>query len=141
MTQYTFRGNSPQPIVGTERNQERTGKRRVSRLSAIARRVEDVRGIDVDYVQYCPRCRYPQAFCEVKSREVHDKEWEQVRILASHYGNHCVALLIIEAERRLGYKEYFSSTNLFMAHATYGTEEDILLLLEHARDIHECQLQ
>lgn len=123
--------------TGTDRNVERTGKRRVSRLSAIARRVEDVRGIDVDYVQYCPACRYPQAFCEVKSREVHDKEWEQVRLFAAHYGNQCLALLVVEKGSQIGVKRY-SSWSGIISPLFYGGEGHLLQALEHARDIHAC---
>lgn len=132
----------PPVLPGTRRNIERTGERHVTRLSSVARRVENVRGIDVDYVQYCPRCRSPQVFCEVKSRDVHDREWEQVRIFARHWGNGCIALLVIEPPQQyLGYRAYYSSTDLFMAHPVYGSEDDLQRKLEHARDIHECQLR
>lgn len=129
------------PLPGTWRNRERSGERHVSRLSSIARKVCDVRGIDIDYVQYCPECKAPQAFCEVKSYDVYDKEWEQVRSFARHWGNGCIALLVIEAERRLGYKHYLSSTHLYMAHPTWCDEAGIQRVLEQARDIHECQLR
>lgn len=138
MTQYTFRGNSPQPIVGTQRNQERTGKRTVTRLSAIARKVEGIRAIDIDLVPYCPRCGDPLAFCEVKPYEVHDAEWRQIRRHADFWG--CLALLVIEKENDIGVKIYNSFSGLTTP-VFYGGEKHLLSVLCDARDIHVCRKQ
>jgi hypothetical protein len=115
---------------------ERTGRRKVTRLSTVARRVSGVRHFDLDLYQTCEHCKYPQLFAEVKSREVSDAEWDQTRRHAKHYG--CVAILVVEAAERIGVKEYFSSTGLMTPHVIYGDENDLLRVLEHARDIHEC---
>jgi hypothetical protein len=47
-------------------NEERSHYRYVSTLSYWARRVPGVRHLDLDLYQYCPRCKQPEAFCEVK---------------------------------------------------------------------------
>ena len=118
------------------RNVERTGRRKVTRLSTVARRVSGVRHFDLDLYQTCERCKYPQLFAEVKSREVSDAEWDQTRRHAKQYN--CVAILVVEAAERIGVKEYFSSTNMITPHVIYGDEDDLQRVLEHARDIHRC---
>ena len=116
---------------------ERTGKRKVTKLSSIARKVENVRGIDIDYVQYAVPCLHPTAFCESKSYNVSDKEWEYVRNHASHYGNGCLALLVIEKPDTLGVKYFDSSTGEIYG-PRYGGEEILIMILERARDRHRC---
>ena len=120
------------------RNAERTGKRKVTRLSSIARKIENVRGIDIDYVQYAVPCLHPTAFCESKGVLVSDKEWEYVRNHASFYGNGCLALLVIEKENTLGVK-YFDSSTGEMHGPKYGGEEVLIMVLEKARDRHACE--
>jgi hypothetical protein len=121
--------------IGTERNRERSGKRKVTRLSAIARQVEGIRAIDIDLVPYCPKCGAPLAFCEVKSYEVHDNEWAQIRRHADFYG--CLAFLFVEETERTGVKRYSSSSGIIST-LLYGGENLVLKALEYARDIHEC---
>lgn len=122
----------------TVRNVERTGKRRVTRLSTVARKVEHVRGIDIDYVQYCRRCLKPQAFCESKPWHVPDREWDQMRRHAAYYGHNAVAMLVVEPDvGPVGVKIFYSSTGL-ISPIIWGGEEHLQRSLEHARDCHEC---
>lgn len=123
-------------VTETWRNQERTGRRKVTRLSTVARKVSGVRHFDLDLYQTCEKCKRPQLFAEVKSREVSDAEWYQTRKHAERWG--CVAILVVEAAERIGVKKYFSSTGMITPHVIYGDEDDLLRVLEHARDIHEC---
>jgi hypothetical protein len=125
-------------VTESYRNVERTGRRKLTRLSTVARRVSGVRHFDLDLYQTCERCKYPQLFAEVKSREVSDAEWAVTRMHARHYGYGCVAILVVETPDRIGVKEYFSSTNLITPHVIYGDEDDLQRVLEHARDIHHC---
>src|SRR6266704_5117135 len=122
----------------TARNFERTGQRKVTRLSTIARKVEGVRGIDIDYVQYDPRCLHPTAFCESKGILVSDKEWEYIRKHAEFYGNNCLAVLVVESrDGSIGVKYYNSSTEEIYG-PKWGTEELLIGVLEKARDWHTC---
>ena len=122
----------------TIRNVERSGKRKVTRLSSIARKIEGVRGIDIDYVQHCRRCLLPTAFCESKGILVSDKEWEYVRNHAAFYGNHCLAMLVVEARSGdLGVK-YFDSDTGEIYGPKWGGEELVISVLEKARDRHRC---
>lgn len=130
-----------QRLPGTWRNRERSGKRQLTRLSTIARNVKDVRHLDFDLIQYCPGCHRPQAFCEVKKYPIPDKGWEQIRLHAAHWGQSCVAILVVEAAERIGVKQYFSSTGMITPHVIYGNEDDLQRVLEHARDIHECHVR
>lgn len=125
-------------VTGTPRNVERTGRRKVTRLSAIARKVEGIRAIDIDLVPYCPRCGDPLAFCEVKSYEVHDAEWSQIRRHADFWG--CVAILVIEKGNDIGVRMYSSFSGLTTP-VFYGGEEYLLSVLCRARDIHSCRKQ
>jgi hypothetical protein len=121
----------------TFRNFERTGKRRVTQLSSIARKVENVRGIDIDYVQYCCLCLRPTAFCESKRVLVSDREWEYVRNHAAFYGDNCYALLVIERQHDIGVK-YFDSNTGEIYGPKFGGEEILIFVLEKARDKHKC---
>lgn len=122
----------------TARNFERTGKRKVTRLSSIARKVDNVRGIDIDYVQHCRYCLRPTAFCESKGILVPDKEWEYVRNHAAFYGNRCLAMLVVESkDGALGVKYYDSSTGKIYG-PRWGGEELVIEVLERARDWHTC---
>lgn len=123
-------------LPGTARNAERTGKRKVTRLSAIARKVAGIRAIDIDLVPYCPSCGAPLAFCEVKSYEVHDAEWAQIRRHADFYG--CLAILVIEKGDDIGVR-FYESWKGTITPVAYGGESHLLRALEHARDIHECR--
>jgi len=124
----------------TARNIERTGKRKVTSLSRIARRVEDVRGIDIDYVQYCRKCLHPTAFCESKGILVSDREWEYIRRHAEHYGHGCLAILVVEGrDDTLGVKYYNSATGEIYG-PKWGGEELLIGVLERARDRHLCPL-
>jgi hypothetical protein len=122
----------------TARNFERTGQRKVTRLSSIARKVEGVRGIDIDYVQHCYRCLRPTAFCESKGILVSDREWQYIRKHAEFYGNYCLAILVVEPRSgTLGVKYYNSSTGEIYG-PKWGTEELLITVLEKARDWHKC---
>lgn len=123
--------------IGTDRNAERTGKRHVTRLSRIARQVENVRHYDLDLYQVCPECKYPQLFAEVKSYDARDKEWEQTRRHADSYG--CLAILVVEIPGReqIGIRKYSSRSGL-VTPLFYGAEERLVKILEEARDIHAC---
>ena len=124
----------------TIRNVERTGRRKVTRLSSIARKVEGVRGIDIDYVQYDPRCLHPTAFCESKGILVSDREWEYIRRHAEFYGNACLAVLVVEnKDGSLGVKYYNSATGKIYG-PRWGGEELLIGVLERARDWHKCPL-
>lgn len=103
----------------------------------IARKVENVRGADLDYVQYAVPCLHPVAFCESKSYLVHDKEWLYTRNHAVFYG--CLALLVIEGADVFGVK-YFEGKTGEMHGPRYGGEEILIMILELARDRHECPL-
>ena len=122
----------------TSRNVERTGQRKVTRLSSIARKVDNVRGIDIDYVQHCRYCLRPTAFCESKGILVSDKEWEYVRNHAAFYGNRCLAMLVVESrDDTLGVK-YFDSSTGEIHGPKWGGEELVIGVLEKARDWHAC---
>jgi hypothetical protein len=123
--------------VGTWRNAERSGKRSVTRLSTVARRVENVRHTDVDLTQWCPRCRKPQIFAEVKRSVVSDYEWDQARRHAKTYGHGCIAILVIEGIDVIGIKIYDSGTQE-ISDVTWGDEGSLRTVLEAARDRHEC---
>jgi hypothetical protein len=128
---------TPPVITGTRRNSERTGQRKLTRLSAIARRIEDVRGIDIDYVQYCHSCLYPEIFCEVKRTVVHDGEWRMMRVFARHYG--CMAMLCIEPDLGpVGVRVYDAADNSVSLLDWCG-EEGAEAVLRMARDRHECR--
>jgi|SRR6185437_3550820 len=123
----------------TERNVERTGKRKVTRLSAIARQVENVRHYDQDLYQVCPDCKFPQLFAEVKSRDVSEREWEQTRRFAMFYGRGCLALLVVEPpdSEKIGVR-IFSSHSGLISPLTWGGEGYLKVVLKGARDRHEC---
>jgi hypothetical protein len=123
--------------VGTARNQERTGQRYVSKTSAIARKIPRVRHTDVDLTQWCPKCKRPQCFIEVKRYLVSDHEWDQVRRHAAFYGHDCIALLVIETLDAIGIKAYDDGV---ISDVKWGEEEDLAGVLESARDRHECWL-
>lgn len=119
--------------IGTRRNVERTGQRYVSRLSAIARQVEDIRVLDLDLWTYCPYCKRPELFAEVKKYMVTDAEWAQTRMLAEDYG--CMALLVIETPGDIGVRIYWDGD---ITPVTWGGEEDVARVLRDARDRHVC---
>jgi hypothetical protein len=126
-------------MVGSVRNTERTGKRTVSKLSSVARRVEKIRAIDVDLVTYCPRCKSPQSFCEVKKYLVSDYEWEQMRLHAKHWGGGAIAILVVEPELgQIGVRVYDPAKETIST-VNWGGEEYLQKVLEAARDRHECQ--
>lgn len=117
------------------RNTERTGQRRLTKLSGIARRIEGVRHLDCDLFQYCPRCKHPQAFMEVKRVLVSDREWEQMRFHAGFWG--CMALLIIEPDvGNFGVKVFDGKE---ISEVEWGDEDLITGVLERARDEHRCK--
>jgi hypothetical protein len=120
---------------GTARNAERTGKRTVSRLSSVARKVENVRHYDCDLYQVCARCKYPQLFAEVKSYDASDSEWLQTRLLADSFD--CIAILVIEKGDDLGVKTYNSLSGIITP-LIWGRENYLLSILKAARDRHEC---
>lgn len=125
------------PLDVTE-NVERTGRRKVTRLSSIARTVKDVRHVDIDLTQWCPQCKRPQIFAEVKSYPVRDAEWDQMRRHAKHYGHGCIAILVIETpDGSLGVKIY-SPQGESISGVNWGGEEYLRKVLEKARDIHVC---
>jgi hypothetical protein len=122
-------------VVGTWRNQERTGQRSVTKLSTIARGIKNVRHTDVDLTQWCPRCKKPEVFAEVKRSVVSDYEWDQVRRHAKTYGHDCIAILVIEGIGTIGIKVYKDGV---ISDITWGGEEDVIQVLESARDAHAC---
>lgn len=129
-------------MTGTWRNKERTGKRHVTVLSGLARKVADVRHCDLDLYQWCPRCKRPQLFAEVKSQLVSKWEWEQTRRHASYYGHGCLAILVIEGrnvegQESLGCVVYDSADNS-ISDVNWTGEEYLTSVLERARDIHVC---
>lgn len=126
-------------MTGTWRNTERTGKRRVTRLSTIARSVPHVRHMDMDLIQWCPKCKRPQLFAEVKSSFVNKWEWEQTRKHASYYGHGCLAILVVEGKDVLGTVVYDSADDSFTTTPRAG-EAYLTSVLERARDIHVCWL-
>jgi hypothetical protein len=136
VTSLAFHGDHPQPVIGTARNVERTGRRKPTRLSAIARAVENVRHTDVDLTQWCPECKKPQVFAEVKSTPVHDSEWDQARRHARTYSHGCIAILVVELPDDLGVKVYNSADDS-TGDMKWG-ENFLIRVLEHARDIHGC---
>lgn len=136
MTQVSFHGDSP--VIGTARNIERSGKRSVTKLSTIARKVPGIRAIDIDLVPYCPRCKHPLAFCESKRTLVSDAEWDQMRRHARHYGHGVIALLVIEPDAGpLGVKVYDPAADS-ISPVSWGGEEFLLHVLGSARDSHAC---
>lgn len=124
---------------GTWRNRERTGERPLSRLSGIARHVGNVRHTDIDLTQWCPACRRPQVFAEVKSAPARDGEWDQCRRHASFYAHGCLAMLVIEGAGCLGMRVYDSRDGR-ISNVKYGDEEMVTAVLGYARDIHRCWL-
>jgi len=123
------------PNPGTARNKERTGQRYVSRTSAVARKIRHVRHVDIDLTQYCPKCKRPQAFMEVKRYLVSDHEWDQMRRHAAFYSHGCVAILVIETLDDIGVKTWDEGT---ISDVTWGGEEHLMSVLEGARDAHVC---
>lgn len=122
---------------GTRRNAERTGQRKVTKLSAAARTIEGVRHVDIDLMQYCPSCKRPEAFFEVKSSPVSSWEWEQTRRLATSFG--CVAVLVVEPwYGDIGTSVYDPSVGVVEGVTWAGDETGLLRVLEAARDRHEC---
>ena len=64
-------------------NVERNHRRYVSTASYWARDVKNVRHLDCDLFQYCPKCKRPEMFFEVKSKiEQHPAHWELTRLQA-----------------------------------------------------------
>ena len=122
---------------GTWRNTERTGQRTVTKLSTVARQIDKVRHVDIDLTQWCPRCKRPQVFAEVKRYLVSDYEWEQVRRHAAFYSHDCIAILVIETLDDIGVKVYDPAFDL-LTDVTWGGEEYLTRVLERARDIHVC---
>lgn len=126
-------------MIGTYRNVERSGKRRVTRLSTIVRKIPGIRAIDVDLITYCPRCLHPMAFCEVKKVLVGDREWQQMRLHAKHWGNNCIALLVIEPDLgEIGVKVYASADNT-IRDVVWGGESYLTYVLNQAKEIHDCE--
>ena len=126
-------------MIGTSRNVERSGKRRVTRLSTIVRNIEKIRAIDVDLVTYCPRCLHPLAFCEVKKVLVSDREWQQMRFHAKHWGHSCLALLVIEPDLgEIGVRIYDSDDDSITP-VHWGGDAYLQAVLEAARDMHGCR--
>jgi hypothetical protein len=124
--------------VGSWRNQERTGKRKVTKLSSVARKVADVRHVDIDLTQWCPGCKRPQVFAEVKRRVVSDHEWDQVRRHAAYYAHGCLGLLVIEGDTAdIGVKVY-DPVDDTISPVVWGEESYLQEVLERARDSHLC---
>lgn len=124
-------------MIGTPRNREITGRRTVSALSRIARNIENVRHTDLDLTQWCPRCKRPQVFAEVKRILTGDHEWDQARRHAAFYGHHAIALLVVENSTSIGVK-VFSSDDGSISPVKWGTGKDLQEIMENARDNHEC---
>lgn len=120
---------------GTARNRERTGQRYVSKTSAIARKIRNVRHTDVDLTQWCPKCKRPECFIEVKRYLVSDHEWDQVRRHAAFYSHGCIAILVIETLDSIGIKTYEDGT---VSDVTWGGEDVLVEVLVRARDVHGC---
>lgn len=120
----------------TWRNVERTGRRQVTRLSTLARKVGNVRHMDLDLIQWCPRCKRPELFAEVKGRQVSTWEWEQTRRHAAYYGHGCLAILVIEKAGDVGCLVYDSADDTISGRQS--GEEYLTSVLERARDIHVC---
>ena len=119
-------------------NIERTGKRKLTRLSSIAREIEGVRHFDLDLYQTCASCKRPQMFSEVKSYLVPDAEWDQVRRHAAFYGHSCLGLLVVEsAFGDIGVKVYDSADNT-ISKVCWDGEDYLIEVLERARDAHTC---
>jgi len=125
---------------GTSRNVERTGKRKVTRLSTVARGVEHVRHVDIDLFQFCPDCKKPEAFFEVKSKPVSAWEWEQTRRLAESFGHGCVAVLVVETwYGDIGLSVYDPGAGDDVPSVMWsGDESNLVKVLEAARDVHVC---
>jgi hypothetical protein len=121
----------------TWRNTERTGRRDLTRLSAIARKIAGVRHYDCDLYQTCPSCKRVQVFAEVKRYLVSDREWEQTRLFAEATGHKCVAILVVETLDATGVKVYNSETGEISG-ITWGGEEYLVKVLSRARDVHAC---
>lgn len=122
----------------TWRNTERTGQRYVPRLSTAARKITGVRHTDLDLTQWCPKCRKPQVFAEVKKREAPDTEWDQARRHARFYGHGCIAILVTEKEDSTGVKVYNPEHDTILPAVREAGEGYLIRVLEHARDIHAC---
>lgn len=102
------------------------------------RDIPGIRAIDVDLITYCHRCLHPMTFCEVKKVLVSDREWQQMRLHAKHWGHSCLALLVIEPDLgEIGTKVYDSLTDV-ISDVTWGGEEFLQRVLERARDRHVC---
>jgi hypothetical protein len=123
-------------VTGTWRNAERSGQRKPTRLSGIARRIENVRHTDVDLTQWCPQCKKPQVFAEVKSMPVPDAEWDQARRHAKTYSRGCIAILVIELPGDLGVRIYNPADDT-LGETKWG-EDFLVRVLQRARDRHEC---
>ena len=122
---------------GGERNRERTGQRPLTQLSGIARKVKGVRHLDVDLYMFCPVCKTPTIFFEVKPVCVKDSEWAQVRMLAGHFGHGTQAALVVEQGERLGIKTYDSETD-YIHPLLWVDEEYLIRYMEQVRDQHGC---
>jgi hypothetical protein len=110
----------------------------VSRLSKVARTVENVRHIDIDLIQWCPLCKRPELFAEVKSALVNDWEWDLARRHAAFWGHGCLAILVIETSRGdIGVKVYDSAKDQISS-VSWADEDFLVTILEKARDGHEC---
>ena len=134
MQELDYSGVETKPI-GTPRNRERTGQRYVSKTSAIARKIPRVRHTDVDLTQWCPKCKRPEAFIEVKRYLVSDHEWDQARRHAAFYSHGCIAMLVIETLDSIGVKTWEEGT---ISDVAWGGEELLVEVLERARDVHGC---
>lgn len=106
-------------------------------LSAAARQVEHVRHMDIDLTQWCPKCKRPQLFAEVKSKLVNKWEWEQTRRHAAFYGHGCLAILVIEGAGGTGLMTYDSADDS-VSPVEWSGEEGVIRVLERARDTHVC---
>jgi len=88
------RGPASRPWTMTPRNQERTGQRKLSRLSGIVRSIPGCRNIDLDMTCYCPKCVRFTAFIEIKTSLVPRDHWLMTRQLARL--DHCFGVLVVE---------------------------------------------
>lgn len=96
--------------------------------------------MDLDLIQWCPECKRPQLFAEVKSSFVSRREWEQTRRHASYYGHGCLAILVIEGQDAIGTVVYDSADDS-ISEAPRAGEQYLTSVLERARDIHVCWLR
>jgi hypothetical protein len=121
----------------TSRNVERTGKRKLTRTSQVARGIRGVRHLDQDLFQWCPDCKRPELFVEVKSVPVSKSEWDMTRRFADYFQHNCLALLVVEAwYGDLGVQIYDGET---ISDLHWSDTEDYLIsVMERARDSHVC---